>query len=96
MIHFLNKPHSVIIIYVIINVTVMFCTIRNLCLRAREEGKGKREGKGRGREKEGRGLEGPPISCWHRAPRRVNPALDFCLFVTFVKDNMCVSYYTMR
>ena len=48
---------------------------------------GERKGKGKGRE----GLEGPPISCWHRAPRRVNPALDFCLFVTFVKDNMCVS-----
>ena len=89
MIHFLNKAHSVIIMYVIINVTVMFCTICNLRLRAGEEGKGEREGKGKGRE----GLEGPPISCWHRAPRRVNPALDFCLFV---KDNMCVSYYTMR
>jgi len=29
----------------------------------------------RGREGKGVGLEGPPISCWHRAPRRVNPAL---------------------
>jgi len=25
---------------------------------------GERKGKGKGRE----GLEGPPISCWHRAP----------------------------
>jgi len=33
-----------------------------------------REGKGGGKGK-GRGLEWPPISYWHRAPRRVNPAL---------------------
>jgi len=40
------------------------------------EGKGGEEGKVRGgKGREGRGLEGPSISCWHRAPRRVNPAL---------------------
>jgi len=27
------------------------------------------------REREGRGVKRPPISCWHRAPRRVNSAL---------------------
>jgi len=31
-------------------------------------------GEGERRER-GRGLEEPPISCWHRAPRRVNPVL---------------------
>jgi len=31
-----------------------------------------RGGRGKG---EGKGREGPPISYWHRAPRRVNPAL---------------------
>lgn len=38
---------------------------------------GERKGKGKGRE----GLEGPPISCWHRAPRMVNPALSCNRFI---------------
>jgi len=41
------------------------------------EGKGGREGKekrGKGRGEEG--VRRSPISCWHRAPRRVNPALN--------------------
>ena len=37
-----------------------------------KERKMEREGEGKGNEG---GLEGPPISCWHRAPRRVNRAL---------------------
>ena len=43
-----------------------------------ERGKGRGErGKGRGGKGNGKGggLEGPPISSWHRAPQRVNPAL---------------------
>ena len=68
-------------------------SMTSVCNRGGERGTGgERKGKGKGRE----GVRRAPISCWHRAPRRVNPALDFCLFVTFVKDNMCVSYYTMR
>ena len=39
------------------------------------EGKGERRWRKGGGEVKGRGLEGPPVSCWHRAPRRVNPAL---------------------
>jgi len=34
-----------------------------------------RKGGGKGKGRGGEGLEGPPISCWHGAPRRVNPAL---------------------
>ena len=63
--------------------------LRGLLLTGKEEkgegrgrkGGGKRkerggEGKGEERGRRGQGvIEGPPISCWHRAPRRVNPAL---------------------
>ena len=31
---------------------------------------------GRGREEEGRGVRKAPISCWHRALRKVIPALS--------------------
>ena len=34
-----------------------------------------REGKWEGKRKGGEGVRRAPISCWHRAPRRVNPAL---------------------
>ena len=33
------------------------------------------EGGERGGKEEGEGVRRAPISCWHRAPRRVNPAL---------------------
>jgi len=38
---------------------------------------------GKGEERDGRGLEGPPISCWHRASRRVHWSVclrDTCIF----------------
>jgi len=42
------------------------------------EGKGGGKRKGRGEEEKGSGggLEGPSISCWHRAPRRVRSGTD--------------------
>ena len=39
-----------------------------------KEGRGNETGRGRGRGRDG--VRRAPISCWHRAPRRVNPTLD--------------------